>query len=449
MVLPRSVSTGERRPDAWACAVRRASRARHPRRWVGVRRPVACGSSDGASRSSGRPGRSWSSRLAGRRRRGTERLVERVVEAGRAACCGGSSGSRRPRWASTRWATARTSSAVAWSRPAPAGVGGGGPARAPGRPAGPRPRRPTHSSLAATSRSSSSAAGRVGSPARRPARLARRPSRRADAAGSVSNASRRRTISARAAGSVGCARRPPARSGRAAGGAARPSSGFIDPTSTNRAWWLLRLIPSRSTRLTPDDGHVEQHVDEVVGEQVDLVDVEHAAVGRGQEPRLEAHLAARRARRPGRASRRPAPRWRPSGRSTKGTRGAEHAGQAPRQRRLGRALVAPQEHAAERRLDGGQQQRQLGVVARRRPRRTGSGATAWRRAAHGVLTSRRPAVAPRGPRPPAARRAAWPGPRRWRPTCPARPPRAGARRCPAAPRGSSARRTSRISGSAT
>ena len=39
-------------------------------------------------------------------------------------------------------------------------------------------------------------------------------------------------------------------------------------------------------------GHVEQDVDQVVGQQVDLVDVEHAAVGRGQQTGREADLAA-------------------------------------------------------------------------------------------------------------------------------------------------------------
>ena len=38
-------------------------------------------------------------------------------------------------------------------------------------------------------------------------------------------------------------------------------------------------------------GGVEEHVDDVVVEQVDLVDVEDAAVGVGEEPRLEATLA--------------------------------------------------------------------------------------------------------------------------------------------------------------
>ncbi len=39
-------------------------------------------------------------------------------------------------------------------------------------------------------------------------------------------------------------------------------------------------------------GHVEEDVDEVVGQQVDLVDVEDPAVGRGQQAGREAHLAS-------------------------------------------------------------------------------------------------------------------------------------------------------------
>ena len=34
----------------------------------------------------------------------------------------------------------------------------------------------------------------------------------------------------------------------------------------------------------PDGGDVEQHVHQVIGQQVDLVDVEHAAVGAASRP---------------------------------------------------------------------------------------------------------------------------------------------------------------------
>ena len=49
--------------------------------------------------------------------------------------------------------------------------------------------------------------------------------------------------------------------------------------------------------VTLDDVHsrhrdVEQYVDEMVGEQVDLVHVEHTTVGSRQQTRVEPHLAA-------------------------------------------------------------------------------------------------------------------------------------------------------------
>ena len=37
---------------------------------------------------------------------------------------------------------------------------------------------------------------------------------------------------------------------------------------------------------------VEQQIDQVIVEQVDLVDVEYAAVGRGEQPRAEALLSS-------------------------------------------------------------------------------------------------------------------------------------------------------------
>ena len=69
-----------------------------------------------------------------------------------------------------------------------------------------------------------------------------------------------------------------ARSGRAAAGAARPPRGSSCPTSRKRAACDDAETPSRSTCTRPMRGGVEQHVDEVVGQQVDLVDVEDAAV---------------------------------------------------------------------------------------------------------------------------------------------------------------------------
>jgi hypothetical protein len=58
--------------------------------------------------------------------------------------------------------------------------------------------------------------------------------------------------------------------------------------------------------VDPGDGHVEQDVHQVVGQEIDLVDVEHAAVGRGQqagrEPDLTTGRAAARSMEPTRRS---------------------------------------------------------------------------------------------------------------------------------------------------
>ena len=77
-------------------------------------------------------------------------------------------------------------------------------------------------------------------------------------------------------------------------------------------------------------GHVEQHVDEMVGEEVDLVDVEHAAVGGGQHTGFEAPLPRPAARRRDRACRRPDPRWRRAGaRRTVPRRAGARPGRGP------------------------------------------------------------------------------------------------------------------------
>ena len=196
---------------------------------------------------------------------------------------------------------------------------------------------------------------------------------------------------------------------------------------------------------------VEEGVDEVVGQQVDLVDVEDAAVGGGQQPGLEPDLAAGQ-RRPevegadhpllggaeGQLHERPA--------------AGEESGQPPGQRRLGRPLVAPQQDAADRAVDGGHGQGQLGVVApddggdrERWCGRTGDGQRFLARlcvtSSLGVGSRSLTSGAPRCPRPPAGRRAGCRGRRGWPARGPARWPRAGARRCYAAPTGSTARRT--------
>ncbi len=106
--------------------------------------------------------------------------------------------------------------------------------------------------------------------------------------------------------------------------------------------------------------HVEQHVDQVVGQEVDLVDVEHATVGGGEQARLEADLATGEGGvRVERADHTVLGR---TERQLHERRPAEPGCQAPGERRLGRALLAAQQHAADARVGGGQAQSQLGVV---------------------------------------------------------------------------------------
>ena len=94
-------------------------------------------------------------------------------------------------------------------------------------------------------------------------------------------------------------------------------------------------------------GDVEQRVDQVVGQQVDLVDVEDATVGGGEQARAEHQLPA-------------GERGRDVERADEAIfRGAErelgeasqHGRQPPGQRRLGRTLVTAQQDAADQRID--------------------------------------------------------------------------------------------------
>ena len=149
---------------------------------------------------------------------------------------------------------------------------------------------PTQAAQAASSSSSSSVAGTVAASHATSSALPLGPAA-ANPSGSASKAMRRRTTSARAAGSTGLRTSTASPKRSSSWGRRSPSSGFMDPTSRNLAGWVWDT-PSRSTRLTPDGGGVEQGVDEVVGQQVHLVDVEHAAVGRGQQAGLEPDLAA-------------------------------------------------------------------------------------------------------------------------------------------------------------
>ncbi len=113
--------------------------------------------------------------------------------------------------------------------------------------------------------------------------------------------------------------------------------------------------------VDPGGGDVEEDVDEVVGEEVDLVDVEHALVGRGQEPGLEPHLAAGECR--GEVERADDALLGGAERQVDEGGAVAQRGQAAGEGRLGRALVAAQQHAADGRVDRREQQRELGLVA--------------------------------------------------------------------------------------
>ena len=142
---------------------------------------------------------------------------------------------------------------------------------------------------------------------------------------------------------------------------------------------------------------VEQHVHDVVGQQVDLVDVEDAAVGQRQQARRERLGGARPGQHPGDveaagdvvvggAERQLDQAGRPvGGGAARGVRAVRagrvgagrvagepalghHAdarqdpGQAADQRGLGGALLAGEQHAADAGVDGAEQQREPGVV---------------------------------------------------------------------------------------
>ena len=124
-----------------------------------------------------------------------------------------------------------------------------------------------------------------GDDARRPAPTRRRRTGRRTPAGSASKASRRRTASARSAGSRGAA----------------AVDGQPEPVEQLRAQLaLLRVhradqqepgrVPHRDALALDVAGaqrrRVEQQVDQVVVQQVDLVDVEHAAVRGGEQAGL-------------------------------------------------------------------------------------------------------------------------------------------------------------------
>ncbi len=214
---------------------------------------------------------------------------------------------------------------------------------------------------------------------------------------------------------------------------------------------------------------VEQDVHQVVGQKVHLVDVQDAAVRRRQQPRLEgAPPLAQGALEVecaedavlGRPERQVDERHRRLGGAALGAGGAvravrpggvgvaaERAALDRAQRRqqgaqgagggaLGRPLLAADQHAAEARVDGAQQQRRLERIL------TDQGAE---RVFHGSLpplafrARRAPPASPRSATAPAAAPPA--PPRSARPTCRAAPPPAVARPPRAGPTGCCARRT--------
>ncbi len=113
--------------------------------------------------------------------------------------------------------------------------------------------------------------------------------------------------------------------------------------------------------VDPGGGHVEQHVDQMVGQQVDLVDVEHAAVGASQQPRLEAPaLAGQGGAQVERADQAVLAGAQRQLRERRLAR--QQHGQPPGQRGLGRPLLPPQQHPPDPPINRRQHQRQLHLL---------------------------------------------------------------------------------------
>ncbi len=206
---------------------------------------------------------------------------------------GSSKGRRRRRWASTRPATARTSSSPAVVRPSSAAAAAAArqsmrSARSPSAPT-------SRASRLARSTTSSGTSDRSG-----PA-----PPPLAGAQLLVGAASARRRPWLGARPRAGGGRPRPARRPRRR---RRHVDGQTEAVEELRAELALlgvhrsdehepgRVGVGEPVALDPvdaRDGHVEQGVDEVVGEEVDLVDVEHAAVGGGEQAGPEPGRARR------------------------------------------------------------------------------------------------------------------------------------------------------------
>ena len=143
-------------------------------------------------------------------------------------------------------------------------------------------------------------------------------------------------------------------------GRSSPSSGFIVPTSTNRASWRMRDAVALDVHPAHRRG-VEQHVDQMVVQQVDLVDVEHAAVRAGQQAGRERMLAVAQhllqVQRSDHAVLGGADRQLDEPRAVRRHR-VQHRGQRAHRRRLGGALLPADQHPADLRAHRAQHQRQ-------------------------------------------------------------------------------------------
>ncbi|MCY1441815.1 hypothetical protein D9M71_581520 [compost metagenome] len=106
--------------------------------------------------------------------------------------------------------------------------------------------------------------------------------------------------------------------------------------------------------------HIEQQVDQGIGQQVYLIDIQHTAIGLGQHPRGKLRLALPQRGIQVEGADQPffaGAQWQGDERAL-----AEQVGQATGQGALGHATRPLDQHAADLRVDGGQAQRQFQVV---------------------------------------------------------------------------------------
>ncbi|PQM47160.1 hypothetical protein C1Y40_02657 [Mycobacterium talmoniae] len=110
----------------------------------------------------------------------------------------------------------------------------------------------------------------------------------------------------------------------------------------------------------PHRGGVEQHIDQVIVQQVDLVDVEDTAVGAGQQARRKGVFPV--AQHPLQIQGADHPVLGRTDRQLDEPCGGQQRGQAAHRRRLGGALLAADQHPADLRTDRAQDQRQAQPV---------------------------------------------------------------------------------------